>query len=430
MIGYPAVASRFLACRLLTLGLVAAGLAGTAHAQTVDPTSDLGQFRAAREQGMKALDAHDMTGALAAFDKAQTFIPDSPSILLLKTQAFLAENRKDQAHDELVAYEKRGYVVDIQKNPDFNAVWDSDLEALQAANTRAVGEMHPAANLSGFVLGEGLATGGDRLYLSGVRNGSVMVVSAQGAKPLMSFRPGVAAYGLGVHGGNLWAATAASRQTKGYEARADVKSKIVVINPANGAIINSFADAAKDRNFGHILLGRDDLYVADTNHGEVLRLNGYAGAFQVLIPEGYFDTPEAMAENADASALIVSDFIAGLYRVDLVKGTLTHIKPPAGATLLGLSQLVRDGNDLIAVETGFKPNRVVRLHMSPDWSSVDSEEVLLRSEDALAQPTGGVVEDGHFIFIANSQWNNLDARGNPLNETPEPVVIGSIQIDP
>jgi len=425
MIGYSATARRF-----LTLCLLGAGLAGATRAQSVDPTSDLGQFRAAREQGMKALDAHDPATALKAFDKAETFIADSPSILLLKTQAFLAENRKDQAHDQLVDYEKRGYIVDIQKNPDFAAVWDSDLEALQAANTAPKGQMNRAASLTGFVLGEALASGGDRLYLSGVRNGSVTVVSAEGAKPLMSFRPGIAAYGLGMRDGNLWAATAASRQTRGFDAKADVKSKIVVINPANGAIVNSFADTSKDRNFGHILLGRDDLYVADTDHGEVLRLNGYAGTFQVLVPEGYFDTPEALAENADASALIVSDFIAGLYRVDLGKGTLTHIKPPAGGSLLGLSQLVRDGNDLIGVETGFKPNRVVRLHMSPDWSAVDREEVLLRSDDALAQPTGGVVEDGHFVFIANSQWNNLDDRGNPLSETPEPLVIGAIQIDP
>ncbi len=413
----------------LALSLVMmAGAAGTAHAQAVDPTSDLGQFRAAREQGMKALDAHDATGALQAFDKAGAFIPDSPSIYLLRAQAYLAQNRKDKARAELVAYEKRGYIVDLKKNPDFAAVWDGDLDTLQAANIAPVGQMHEAASVPGFTIGEGLASGGDRLYLTGVRNGALMVISAEGAKPLMSFRPGVAAYGVGLHGDSLWATTAASRQTKGYEAKAAVKSKVVVINPANGAIVNAFVDAGKDRNFGHMLLGRDDLYVADTNHGEILRLNNYAGTFQVLVPEGYFDTPEALVENGDASVLIVSDFIAGLYRVDLTKGSLTHLKPPAGASLLGLSQLVRDGNDLIGVETGFKPNRVVRLHMAPDWSAVDSEEVLLRSDDMLAQPTGGVVEDGHFLFIAKSQWGNLDDHGNPLSDSPDPVVIGALKL--
>ena len=147
------------------------------------------------------------------------------------------------------------------------------------------------------------------------------------------------------------------------------------------------------------------------------------------MPEGYFDTPEAMVENADASALIVSDFIAGLYRVDLAKGQLTHFKPPAGASLLGLSQLVRYGNDLIGIETGFPPNRVVRLHMAADWSAVDSVEVLLRSDDALAQPTGGAVEGDHFIFIAKSQWSNLDDRGNPLSDSPDPVQVGVIKLE-
>ena len=415
--------------RSLLLATSLLAFAPNAWAQSVDPSSDLGQFRAAREQGMKALDAHDTAGALDAFAKAEAMIPDSPSVMLLKAQVFLAQNRKDKAHAQLIEYEKRGYIVDLKKNPDFAAVWDGELDTLQGANTAPVGQVHVAATLPGFVLGQDVAATDDRLYVAGVRTGSVTVVSADGNKPLMSFRPGVAAYGLGLHDGSLWAVTAASRQTKGYDAKANVRSKVVVINPANGAVVNSFADAAKDRNFGHMLMGRDDLYVADTDHGELLRLNAYAGKFQVLVPEGYFDTPQAMVENENASALVVSDFIAGLYRVDLVKGQLTHIKPPAGGSLLGLSQLVRYGNDLIGVETGFAPNRIVRLHMSPDWSAVESEEVLLRSDDALAQPTGGVVEGDHFIFIAKSQWSNLDDRGNPLSDNPDPVQIGVIKLD-
>ncbi len=413
--------------RTLLLAVSALALAASAEAQSVDPTSDLGQFRAAREQGMKALDAHDQAGALEALARAQTFIPDSPSIFLLKAQTFLAQNRRDQAHAELVAYEKRGYVVDLKKNPDLAAAWDGELDTLQAANTATVGQMHVAATVPGFMLGQGLAASDDHLYMSGVHDGSITAISADGVKPLMTFRPGVAAYGMGMHGGNLWAATAASRQTKGYEAKAGIHSKIVVINPANGAVTNSFADA-KERTFGHILMGRDDLYAADTDHGEVLRLNGYTGKLQVLVPEGYFDTPQAMAEKDDASALIVSDFIAGLYRIDLAHGQLTHLKPPAGGSLLGLSQLVRYGNDLIGIETGFKPNRVVRLHMAPDWSAVQSEEVLLRSDDLLAQPTGAVIDGDHFVFVAKSQWSNLDDRGNALSDSPDPVQIGVIKL--
>lgn len=416
--------------KLLALTGLSFVLAGPAVAQDVDPSSDLGQFRALREAGMKAMDAHDNAAALDAFTKAGAVLPDSPSILLLKAQVLTAQNRREDAHAALVEYEKRGYVLDLKTNPDLSAVWDSDLDALQAANTAPVGAMHIAISLPGFALGQGIAygSGSDALYLSTVRTGAVTVINASGTKPLLNFRPGVAAYAMSFHGGNLWAVTAASRQTKGYDAKANVKSRVVVINPDNGAIINSFTDPAKDRNFNSLLAGQNDLYVTDSNHGEVLRMNGYDGKFQTLVPEGYLDSPEALAESADGNTLIVSDFISGLYRVDLAKGSLNHLAAPGSGSLLGLSQLVRYGNDLIAVETGFKPERIVRLHMSPDWSRVENEEVILRGGDDLSQPAGGLVDGDHFVFIARSQWDNLDDRGNALKADPAPIVVGAIEL--
>ncbi len=405
---------------------------GSAAAQDVDPSSDLGQFRALREAGMKAMDAHDTAAALDAFTKAGAILPDSPSILLLKAQMLAAQNRKAEAHAVLTEYEKRGYVLDLKTNPDLAAVWDSDLDALQAANTTPVGAMHVATSLPGFALGQGIAygSGGDALYVSAVRTGAVTVVNASGSKQLLTFRPGVAAYAMGFHGGNLWAVTAASRQTRGYDPKTDIKSRVVVINPDNGAVTNTFVDTAKDRNFNSLLMGTNDLYVTDSNHGEVLRLSGYDGKFQTLVPEGYLDSPQALAENADGNTLIVSDFISGLYRVDLAKGALSHLAAPAGGSLLGLSQLARYGNDLIAVETGFKPERVVRLHMSADWSRVEREEVVLRGGDTLSQPAGGLVDGDHFVFIAKSQWDNLDDHGNALKADPDPVVVGALQLNP
>ncbi|MEI9904008.1 MAG: hypothetical protein WDN06_08510 [Asticcacaulis sp.] len=67
------------------------------------------------------------------------------------------------------------------------------------------------------------------------------------------------------------------------------------------------------------------------------------------------DSPSGLAENADASALMVSDFISGLYRVDLAAGTMARLNAPDGGSLLGISSLSRYGDDLIAIENGFKP---------------------------------------------------------------------------
>ncbi len=142
------------------------------------------------------------------------------------------------------------------------------------------------------------------------------------------------------------------------------------------------------------------------------------------------DSPDALAENSDASVLVVADFISGLYRVDLATGAMQHLTPPQDGSFLGISYLVRYGNDLIGIQTGFKPNRVVKFHMSSDWSQVESEEVLARSATDLVQPTQGVIVNDAFVFVAKSQWDNLDSRGNPIKAQPDNAVIASLHLAP
>lgn len=416
------------AALVLALGLTASG----ALAQSVDPNSELGKFRQARAEGMKALDQNDPTGAMTALNTAGAILPDSPSILLLKAQVALKQRKLRDARGFLKDYLTRGYVLDLKKNPDFAQVWDEELNGLDEANKSPVGDMQVMSSSADFAITEGLAYApdGSELYLSGIRTGTVTRLSTEGAKDIITFRPGVAAYGLGLRDGNVWATTVASHLTKGFDTKAKITSKIVVIDPVKGVVTQSFSDTTKTRRFGHMLMGKDDLYVADSEHGEVLRLAAYAGQLQPLVPEGYLDSPDALAENEGATTLAIADFVSGLYRVDLATGSLARIAAPADGSLLGISFMARYGNDLIAVQTGFKPNRILRLHMSDDWTQVTSVEVLLRSDTLLAQPTQGAVSGDSFVFVAKSQWDSLDDHGNLLKTQPDNAVIASLPLKP
>lgn len=419
--------------RLILISTLIMLLAATAQAQTVDPASDLGRFRTLRGDGMTALDKGDTATALDDFDKAQAILPDSPSIPLLRAQVFLAQKRKPEARAALLDYLKRGNQLDLAKNTDFNAIWDAELENQLQLNQTTVGDMEGLTALKGFNIVEGLAYLPDQqqLYLTSIHDGKVIAMSPEGARDVINFRPGVAAYGLGLRDGTLYAATVHSRLTQGYDPAKPINSKIVAFSAADGKVLRAVSDPAKkDREFGHLLLGRDDLYVTDTAHGEVLRLTGYGDTLETLIPEGYMDSPQGLAENADATALMVTDFTSGLYRVDLTTGAMARLLPPADGNLLGITSLSRYGNDLIAVQNGLKPNRILRLHMSADWNQVDSVEILLRSPKLLSQPTQGTVAGDEFVFVADSQWSNLDDQGNVKSDAPAPAVIGVIKLKP
>jgi tetratricopeptide (TPR) repeat protein len=418
---------------VVKLALAGLLLASGAQAQTVDPASDLGQFRALRGEGMTALQKGDAAAALETFDKARALLPDSPSIALLQAQVYMQQKRSDEAKAVLADYLKRGNVLDLAKNSDFNAIWDSALEDQLQANEAPFGAIRVAAALPDFVIAEALAYEPENeqvVYVSGIRGGKILAEEPGGEREVIKFRPGVAANGLGLHDGKLWASTAQSRQTEGYDASKPVTSKIVAINPADGAVISAVTDSKVEREFGHLLAGKEDLYVIDNNHGEVLRLTGYGAALEVLVPEGYMDAPQGLAESEDGALLIVSDFTSGLYRVDLKAGNMTRLLAPADGNLLGLSSIARYGHDLIAIQNGFKPNRVLRIHMSDDWTQAESVEVLLRSEKLLAQPSQGLVANDFFVFVARSQWGHLDDQGNPRAEKVDPALVGVIKLTP
>ncbi len=414
---------------LVTLLMSGALLAGQAGAQAVDAASDLGKFRNYRDAGMKALDHNDSNAAMANFMKAGEIVPDSPSILLLKVQVAQKQGKLKDARAFLTEYLDRGYVLDLKKYGDFHQFWDDALEARNRQNRSETGELRVVSSSPDFAITEGIAYAPEttQFFVSGVRTGTVTALTTAGAHDLIKFRPGVAAYGLGLHAGKLWATTAASPQTLKFDAKTAVPSKIVVIDPANGQVAQTIVDPSKSRKFAHLLLGADDLYVADSEHGEILRLNAYQGDLQTLIPEGYMDTPDALAEREDGKALMVADYISGLYRVDLATGEMKHIVPPADASLLGISFMTRYGNDLVAIQTGFNPDKVLRLHMSDDWAEVKSVDVVLRSDTQMSQPTQGVIDGDSFVFVAKSQWDALDGQGN-ATKTPGNAVIAALKI--
>jgi hypothetical protein len=415
-----------IACLSLNLAL-----SPNAIAQGVDPNSDLGQFQTLRTEGMSALERGEREKALRAFGMARQILPDSAQILLLSAKTELELKRKSLARANLLDYLKRGLVVDLNRYPEFTTIWDDQLDLLQAENQSPKGEFKPIAEIPELMLIESLAVNEDNTLLaSSLRIGQIGQVNTDGLVKIAQFNKGVSANAIALKSGYLWATTAQASQTQGYDFKTQITSKLIKIDLDDSSIAAQFTDDRKDRRLTDLLLGRDDLYVSDTDTGEVLRLTGYKGKLEVLIPEGYLGSPQGLVENKDANILIVADYSSGLYRVDLNKGSLSRLTAPVSGALLGLDGLYAYGHDIIAVQNGIKPNRILRLKMNEDWTQVKAVEVLLRGIEALMEPTGGQVVGDKFVFVARSQWSEFDDKGRPKSDTPRSALIGEIKLSP
>lgn len=405
-----------------TLAAILAGLSlcGPVAAQDFHAVD----FRAARSAAVKAVNAGDFATAEAKLAEARAMVPWAPSVLLLGAQIEAAAGKPDAAKAFLQDYIGRGLWFDRTRYADLAPLLDASLTAKLDANAAPLGAFAEVARSPDLRLVEGLAvdtTG--QIYLSSIHHGAVNALVNGEIKPILTLEPGQGGYGIAIRDGTLWLAVASNAVSEGYDPANPLPPEMIRLTPKTGEITHVPADTVA-RNFGDMATGKTDVY---TSHGGVYRLKDSRGPWQDLIAPDTLGSPQDMVENADTTALMVADYTSGLYRIDLTTGAVKTLAVPADASLAGIDGMDRYGDDLIAIQNGINPGRVLRLHMSHDWQTIESVEVLLRA-GALDQPTGGQVVGDDFIFIARSQWSDFDDDGKPLAGDHGPVIIGDLKL--
>jgi hypothetical protein len=72
-----------------------------------------------------------------------------------------------------------------------------------------------------------------------------------------------------------------------------------------------------------------------------------------------------------------------------------------------------DRAELIAVQNGVLPNRVLLLTVDDERGVVTASRVLAQDTATIRDPTHGVLVGGEFHFIGNSGWDDFDGDGAP-----------------
>jgi hypothetical protein len=101
------------------------------------------------------------------------------------------------------------------------------------------------------------------------------------------------------------------------------------------------------------------------------------------------------------------------------------VATPESVCLLGVDGVSSFGRDLLVIQNGVRPHRVARVRMSAGFDAVEQLEVLDVGNPAFDEPTLGVVIDGWFHFIANSQWSKINAKGEmaPIDQFRDTTVL-------
>lgn len=228
----------------------------------------------------------------------------------------------------------------------------------------------------------------------------------------------------------LWACTAAVPQMRGYQKDLEGRTELVAFDLESGRRLLSLGpaqDGARHSFNDLTLAGDGTVYVSDSVSGALYRLAPDAAELEVLVEPGRLLSPNGLALSADQRRLFISDYPrqSGLAVLDIESRELRFPTHKGAPTLYGIDGLCRHGEDLIAIQNGVRPHRVLRLRLDPELSQVAEVAVLEKANPHFDEPTLGVMVGDTIYYVANSQWGSFDEDGRiwPEDRLQAPVVL-------
>lgn len=233
--------------------------------------------------------------------------------------------------------------------------------------------------------------------------------------------------------GRLWAATGAVEQMAGFEADEDGKTALVAWDLGSGKEVGRYP-IPKGEGEGHRLndlcLTPDGAVLATDNRlgGGVWRLDPGEESPRRITKAEVFRSPQGITFDA-RGRLFVADYSYGLARVDLGgdgEAQRVHfVTEPERVSLIGIDGLAAHGDQLIAVQNGVRPIRILRLRLGEPAERVQSVEILELGHPLWSEPTLGTVVGDDYFYVANSQWDRFDGNAElpPLEELAEPAIL-------
>lgn len=406
---------------------------------SAEPSSAAEAMKLAREAAA-AVEAQDKPTYLARMEAAAALRPDFPRILVNLAAAQLANDRADDALATLGRLAALGAHSPVEKSDEFAALRGrkefKDAIAKLAKNMEPKGDGEIAFTLPEMTgLIEGIAwreKTGD-FFFGDVYHRAVWLRTKD--KKIQRFTADDDAvfgvFGLAVDEarGALWAATSAVPSMRGYTDQLDGAAGLAEFDLATGALRRVVRVPNRGDHQTHVIgdlaLAPDGgIFLPDSGAPVLWWLPPHAEAVEVFAESPEFLSLQGTVVASDRGAIFVADYASGLLRVDLTTRAVRRLELPPDTTLNGIDGLVRAPNgDLIAIQNGLRPKRVLQVAVDATGEAVTSVTLLEAAHLNMPDPTlGCLAEGGEFFLIGNAGWTRFEGS-DVAASAPRPVPV-------
>ena len=204
---------------------------------------------------------------------------------------------------------------------------------------------------------------------------------------------------------------------------------LIALTPVPGRM--DYFPAPAGAAVSDIAVGPDRMvYASDPIGGAIYRTRPRIALLEALVPPGTFRSPQGLAVSADGTRLYVSDYRYGLAMIDLASGAVSRLSSDVPAALDGIDGLWLHQGELIAVQNGTSPMRIIALKLSDDGKRVTGHRILEQAHPDWTEPLGGSIAGGALYYVATGQWDRYDKGALRDGVEALPTVIRRLPLGP
>ena len=442
----PILATTFLSTTLPSATLLFRSPALQERSSAARPLmQELAEGRRATAEATRACEAKDWATCLDALDRAIARRPGHPTLLLQRARALAQAGRGTEALSVFERLAAMGLVFPIEdpalatlKPPEQARL--TEVRSRVARNGAPTGERQVGFTLPGpnDMVPEGLAWDPKAgvFYVGGVHRPGIVRVTSEGR--VTPFVEGAAhglrsVLGLAVapRAGRLYVASSALAETAGIAKDEIGRSSLLAFDLTTGRPAGAWplpVDGTA-RAFGDLGLDtRERPLLTDSRTGAVYTLRSDAMGLETIVAAGTLASPQGVVAMSDGRTLVVADYALGLVRVDRDSGRVARLDVPETVTTLGIDGLVQRHHELIAVQNGVRPQRVLGLTVDAAASRVTAARVLQANLEGYDEPTLGVIRGDELFYVANSHWNRFEEARLPAADQLSPPLILRVRL--
>lgn len=371
--------------------------------------------------------------------EALTLRKNHPRILYNLAAGYALNGNKSEATDILNKIADMKLYYPVEQDSDFVSIMRSD--AFNSVMKKFDDNLLPIINsTTAFNLREkGLLTEGiaydrqtNKFFVSSVHKRKILEYQKNGK--ILIFNSGSDSL-LGIFGMHadykhrfLWAVGGAIKNIQDYNDNMKGESLLYQFNLDSGKLLTKFEPPEKDRDhlLGDLTLDSNgNVFVSDSRNNAIYKLTLNGKEMETFVSPGNFISLQGIALTDNDSILFAADYSQGIFKISLKDKSATLMLNKTETTLLGIDGLYCYKNDLIAIQNGVKPQRILRIVPDKARTMLYDYQVLEANNPKFDEPTLGVIVENEFYFIANSQWRRFNEDGTifPDAELDYPLVL-------